>query len=146
LTGTSQVLQQRPHVGVSVLIRRQGDVLLLLRKGAHGAGTWAPPGGHLEYGETPEECARREVKEEVGVEVEDVSFRAVTNDVFAEPGKHYITLWMEASLAAGEPCVEASDEVAAVGWFSPDALPSPLFLPVLNLLAGRSYPPSGGRL
>ncbi len=48
-----------PKIGVGVLIIRDGKLLLGRRKGSHGAATWSAPGGHLEYGETPEACARR---------------------------------------------------------------------------------------
>ncbi len=43
---------KRPKVGLGVLIFKDGKVLLGKRKGAHGEGTWCPPGGHLEFGET----------------------------------------------------------------------------------------------
>ena len=46
------------------------------------------PGGHLEFGV-------REAEEETGVRIKNVSFRAITNDIFTESGKHYITLWMQ---------------------------------------------------
>ena len=84
-----------PGVGVAVIISRDDRVLLIKRKHVHGAGTWSVPGGHLEFGETPEACAIREAKEETGVDVTAVRFRAVTNDLFEAEGKHYITLWME---------------------------------------------------
>ena len=132
----------RPRVGVAMLILSGDRLLLVRRKGAHGAGTWSTPGGHLEFGESPEECARRETLEEVGVEVKDVRFRALTNDVFEVERKHYITLWMEGALASGEPRIAAPFEVAEVGWFPLQSLPEPLFLPLQNLLAGRCYPGS----
>jgi 8-oxo-dGTP diphosphatase len=125
-------------VGVAVLIFRAGKLLLIQRKGAHGAGSWATPGGHLEYGEDPSACARREAKEEVGVDLGEVAFHAVTNDLFVEEGKHYITLWMSGRISGGEPCVAAEDEVAEWGWFDPTDLPQPLFLPLRNLLSGHS--------
>lgn len=129
-----------PKVGVACIILREGRILLIRRKGAHGAGSWSTPGGHLEYGETPEECAARETLEEVGLEVSRVRFLAVTNDVFDEIGKHYITLWMTGDCPSGEPRIAAAYEVAEWGWYTLDALPAPLFLPLDNLLAGRSYP------
>lgn len=129
-----------PRVGVASLILRGGRVLLVQRKHSHGAGSWSTPGGHLEHGETPEACAIRETREEVGLEVTAVRFLAVTNDIFDTEGKHYITIWMEAVCERGEPRIAAEDEVAALGWFAWDALPAPLFIPFENLLHCRSYP------
>jgi len=134
------VSQQGPKVGVGVIVRRADEVLLVRRAGAHGSGTWSTPGGHLEPGETPEHCAARETREETGVEIDDIRFRAVTNDVFEDDGKHYVTLWMEGRYRAGEPVIGAAYEMSEVGWFRWNRLPTPLFLPFRNLLAGRCYP------
>ena len=49
--------QKIPKVGVGVIVRREGRILLGKRKGSHGENTWAPPGGHLEFMESVEECA-----------------------------------------------------------------------------------------
>ena len=133
-------MPEMPRVGVAVLIIKDEKVLLLKRKNAHGAGTWSTPGGHLEFGETPEECAIRETKEETNVEITDVRFRSVTNDVFEQNGKHYITLWMQGRYVAGEPVVNAPEEMETVSWFAWDALPEPLFLPFQHLLDGHCYP------
>ncbi len=103
-----------PRVGVASLILRGGRVLLVQRKHSHGAGSWSTPGGHLEHGETPEACAIRETREEVGLEVTAVRFLAVTNDIFDTEGKHYITIWMQAVCERGEPRIAAEDEVAAL--------------------------------
>ena len=81
-----------PGVGVACIVMRAGRVLLIRRQRSHGAGTWSTPGGHLDFGETPTECAIRETEEETGVRVSRVEFLAVTNDVFANAGKHYITV------------------------------------------------------
>ena len=50
----------RPKVGVGVIVVKEGKVLLQRRRGAHGEGTWGFPGGHLEFKESWEECAKRE--------------------------------------------------------------------------------------
>ena len=107
-----------PRVGVAAIIERDGQVLLIKRKNAHGAGSWAVPGGHLEHGETPEQCAIRETREEVGIDISGVRFAAITNDVFTEKSRHYITIWMIASRAKGEPYIAAAREANEVGWFS----------------------------
>jgi 8-oxo-dGTP diphosphatase len=116
-----------PAVGVGIIISKGDRVLLLRRRNVHGAGSWSTPGGHLDFGESSGACAIREARGETKVEVADVGFRAITNDIFEVEGKHYITLWMEASYVAGEPIINAPDEVAQVGWFAWDALPEPLF-------------------
>lgn len=74
-SGSGPVLSiqpQRPKVGVGVLIVKGSSVLLGKRKGSAGAGTWATPGGHLEFGESWAQCAVREVHEETGLTLTDV--------------------------------------------------------------------------
>jgi len=71
-----------PRVGIGVLIQNdKGEVLLGKRKGAHGAGEWSFPGGHLEFGEKIFECARREAKEETGLSVEDFELISVADEM-----------------------------------------------------------------
>lgn len=134
-------MNQNPKVGVAVIITKDDKVLLMKRKGPHGQGTWTTPGGHLDFGETPEQCGAREAKEEVGLDVVDLRFRAFTNDLFESEGQHYISIWMDGKSISGEPTIAAEEEVAEIGWFVWDALPSPLFLPLENLIKENSYPP-----
>lgn len=134
------VLPTVPRVGVGVIITKDQQVLLLRRKHVHGAGTWSTPGGHLDFGESLEECAIREVREETGLDIGAVRFRAITNDVFVAEGRHYITIWMEGRWSAGDPIVAAPYESSEIGWFAWDALPQPLFLPFQHLLDGQWYP------
>lgn len=124
----------RPKVGIGVLIRRDGKILMGKRKGAHGSGSWAPPGGNLDFGEEVESAARREVLEETGLKIQDIRFLTITNDIFKEENKHYITLWMMGEYISGEPKVLEPDKCEAWEWFSPNMFPSPLFIPLQNLL------------
>lgn len=129
----------QPRVGVGIIVRRNNEILLLRRKNVHGDGTWSTPGGHLDPGETPEECAVREVREETGVDVGDVRFLAITNDVFENEGRHYVTVWMEATYLSGTETVAAEHEMSEVAWYPAASLPHTLFLPLQNLIDGRSY-------
>ncbi|WP_125779046.1 nucleotide triphosphate diphosphatase NUDT15 [Pseudoalteromonas rubra] len=128
-------MQSVVRVGVAVVIKRQGKLLLGERIGAHGAHTWATPGGHLEVGESIEQCARREVLEETGLELTQVTPMGYTNDVFESEGKHYITLFMQGECEQGEPQLLEPNKCVQWRWFSPNALPAPLFLSLHNLLA-----------
>ena len=133
-------MEPRPQIGVGVIIIKDGQLLLLKRQSVHGAGTWSTPGGHLEFGESPEACAIREVREETVVEIGNVRFLAITNDCFTATAKHYITIWMQGDHRSGTPAVNAPYEMSAVDWFALDNLPQPLFLPLRNLVDGNSRP------
>lgn len=66
-------MNDKINVGVGVMIfDKDGMILLGKRKGSHGAGEYSFPGGHLEYGESFEECAKREVMEECGIEIKNL--------------------------------------------------------------------------
>ena len=65
--------EQTPKTGVGILIIKDNKVLSHKRAGSHGAGEYAFPGGHLEYMETVEQGAKREVMEETGVFYASVS-------------------------------------------------------------------------
>ena len=123
-----------PKVGVGVIVRRSGRILLGCRKGAHGAGTWQFPGGHLKYGESVEECARRELREETGLLLEELQLGPYTNDIFEEANRHYITLYAIGDLLEGDAELREPGKCEVWRWFEWSALPQPLFLPIRNLL------------
>jgi 8-oxo-dGTP diphosphatase len=100
-TPTMKTPKPNVRVGVGVFILQSSSspstnltFLLGKRKGSHGSGSYALPGGHLEFGETPEECAAREVMEETGLRAKNMRYLTTTNDVMEREGKHYVTLFM----------------------------------------------------
>jgi 8-oxo-dGTP diphosphatase len=117
------------RVGVACFVWKDGKFLVQQRYGAHGQGTWTIPGGHLEFGESWAECAIREVREETGMEITNVRFLAVTNDMFSEKGKHFISIWMESDWLKSEPRIIEPDKSKAQNWSDFASLPSPLFEP-----------------
>ena len=135
--------ESRPLVGVGVIIIRDGKILLAERKGSHGENTWASAGGHLEFGETLEECARRETFEEFGIHLQRMTFLCVSNIVAYD--RHYIDVEFLGDLSMQIPKIQEQDSFANLQWFSLSELPSPLFEPVRiaidSLLTGQSYYP-----
>ncbi len=124
----------RPLIGVAVIVVRHGKVLLGKRKNAHGAGTWQFPGGHLEYGESVQSCARRELLEETGLTLIDSRLGPFTNDIFEGEKKHYVTLFVIAERTAGIAEVKEPGKCERWDWFEWSQMPGPLFLPIVNLI------------
>ena len=125
---------KRPRVGLGVFIKKEGKILVGERKGSHGAGTWALPGGHLEGGESFEECCKREVFEETGLIIRDPRPLVFTNDVFIDEGLHYVTLFFTADYESGELVVREPRQCEEWRWVSLDHIPQPIFLPLSNAL------------
>ena len=132
-------MKRRPLVGVGVLIRSNERYLLMKRHNSHGEGTWSPPGGHLEFGETLEQCAIRETREETSLLIEDVVFIGISNDFFIAEDKHYITIWLEAKKIKGDAIINSPDELTEIGWFKLNELPAPLFLPLEKFINKNYY-------
>ena len=135
--GAGPALRQ-VQVGVGVLVWHGGCVLLGRRLGAHGAGTWAAPGGKLEFGETVLQCAARELLEETGLVAAQLTPGPTTNDVFGPDGPHFVTLFVLARGITGTPANREPHKCAGWAWFpwgDRAAWPAPLFLPAQSLLA-----------
>jgi 8-oxo-dGTP diphosphatase len=133
----------RPLVGVGIVFVRQGKVFLAQRQGSHGEATWASAGGHLEMGESLEECARREALEELGVTVNSLIFLCVSNIIAYE--KHYLDIEFLGDIGDQEPHLAEPAVFSEQGWFLLDDLPQPLFEPVRyaidSIKTGQHYYP-----
>jgi len=115
------------RVGLAVFIFKDGKFLMLKRRGAHGSGTWAPPGGHVEFGESFEDTARREAKEETGLSIKNIRYGTLTNDPLLEEDKHYVTIWMLSDADRGVEHIMEPDKCEEMKWCDLSTLPSPLF-------------------
>ena len=127
------------NVGVGILINKNGKILLIKRKGSHGEGTWAPPGGHIDFEESVINCAKREVKEEVGIEIKNLKVLGFTQDLFKKDKKHYITIWVKSDWKSGKTKTNYR-EFSEIGWFSQSKLPKPLSVFLENFIKGRILP------
>ncbi|HOB90168.1 MAG TPA: NUDIX domain-containing protein [Candidatus Colwellbacteria bacterium] len=120
--------EYKPRVGIGVMIFKEGKVLLGKRKGSHGEGEYAFPGGHLEYLESFSDCGRRETREECGIEIKNIRFQYLANVTKYAP-KHYAHIGLSADWDSGEPQVLEPDKSESWDWYDLDNLPKPLFEP-----------------
>lgn len=116
------------HFTVAVFIVHDGKVVLMEHP---RIGLWLPPGGHVEPGETPDQTALREVREETGLSVELVGERGPGGSVTPltrplgiqlepiGPGHEHIDLIYLAKVK-GEPLLVAEQSTRGLGWYSPD--------------------------
>ncbi|KAL5078599.1 hypothetical protein RYX36_007020 [Vicia faba] len=136
-----------PRVAVVIFILKNRSILLGRRRSTVGDATFALPGGHLEFGESFEECAAREVKEEAGLELgrNKIEYLTVTNNVFLEQPKkcHYVTVFMRVVLDVEEEHVVKNmepDKCYGWDWYEWENLPNPLFWPLEKMLKGGFDP------
>lgn len=130
----------RPKVGIGVIVINDNKVLLGKRLRVHGKGSWAFPGGHLELNEEINECAIREVKEETGIKIKNLKIGPLTNDIFKHERKHYITIFVICEYSSGDVKIMEPLKCKKWEWFSWEKLPKPLFLSVQNLKKQKFNP------
>jgi 8-oxo-dGTP diphosphatase len=118
---------QKPRIGVGVIILRDKKVLLGLRKGHRSPGYYGLPGGYLEKNENFEDCAKREVLEETGLE--GMSLRPIYLISGSSDNIHYADIIFYASYKDGEPTVRETDRAEKWEWFNIFDLPFPLYKP-----------------
>lgn len=127
-------------VGFGVMIIKEGKILLGKRHEdpekasslLKGAGTWTMPGGKLHFGESFEEGAKREVKEETGLNLKNSKVICVNNDQVE--GVQFITIGLMSDDFEGEVKVMEPDEITEWNWFELDNLPAPMYFPSAKIL------------
>ena len=135
--------KKKVGVGFGVMLVKDGKILLGKRHSdpekadseLHGEGTWTMPGGKLEYGESFEEGAKREVSEETGIQLDEVKVICINND--KNEYAHFVTIGLFADKFSGEAKVMEPDEIVGWKWFALDNLPTPLYFPSAKVI--RNY-------
>lgn len=135
-------MENRPQIGIGLLIFKDGKVLLGKRKNSHGGGEFAGTGGHVEYMESLVETAKRETREEAGIEIKNVRLLCVMNLKQYAP-KHYVDIGLIADWKSGEPKVMEPDNRESWDWYNINKLPKPLFASVPQYIeaykTGRNF-------
>ena len=105
----------------ALLVDERGRVLLARRAAEPAAGLWDLLGGFVDEGEEGVDALRRELREELGVEIELDEFVGAFPDTYGEDGVWTFNLYWTARIVSGE--AEPNEELLEISWFAPDALP-----------------------
>jgi 8-oxo-dGTP diphosphatase len=139
-------LAAQPRIGVAALLRADDRLLMGLRRGPNGGGSWSVPSGKLERGETPIACAVRELREETGISGVPLRMLGTGAHVATYDGGHatwpdFVTLWAVGSVAT---CVDARvlepEKCVTWRWVTREEIPAPLFRCFASLLAAGVDP------
>ncbi|MDT8441829.1 MAG: NUDIX hydrolase [Desulfuromonadales bacterium] len=128
--GREIVRYRNPFPTVDVIVRYQGKIVLIER-GKEPFG-WALPGGFVEYGESLEQAARREIAEETGLDLTDLRQFHTYSDPARDPRQHNISVVFT---AAGHGTLLAGDDAAGARLFPLDDLPAMLCFDHSQILA-----------
>ncbi|MEV5962331.1 NUDIX domain-containing protein [Kribbella sp. NPDC051952] len=132
-----------------VVLRRGDEVLMMLRANTgYMDGFWAVPAGHVEKGESVLEAAVREVREEVGVEIDPADLVPVTamhrTGGNGDPIDERVDFFFTTTRWTGDPKLMEPEKAAGLDWFSLDKLPDPVVpheARVLTALHDAGLPP-----
>ncbi|MGZ6012038.1 MAG: NUDIX domain-containing protein, partial [Caulobacteraceae bacterium] len=115
-----------PRVGCGAAIVKDGRILLMRRLKAPEAGCWGIAGGKVDLYETASEAARREIAEELGVQIAADRLLCLVDQIDREAGEHWLSPVFLAERFSGEPCILEPHKHEGLGWFDLSAPPEPL--------------------
>jgi 8-oxo-dGTP diphosphatase len=117
-----------PRMGVGAcILNERAELLLVLRAREPEKGTWSIPGGKVDPYERLEDTVRREMKEEVGLDIEVTGLLCMAETIRPEREEHWISAIYRASVAAGVARnMEEGGAIVEIGWFPMDKLPQNL--------------------
>lgn len=133
--------KQYPKVGVGVIVIKNGKVLIGKRQEENQKGTWSFPGGAIDFFESLEDCARREVQEETGIKIGNIRPIYAVDDFRKEDKKHWVCVYLRADYVSGEP-QPVDGEFELWQWVSWNEIPLPRFT-ALETLLKIGYKPEG---
>ena len=123
-----------PGVGCGAAILRDGRLLLVKRRRAPEAGHWSLPGGKVEFGESVAAAVKREIREEVGLDIALLRDLGLV-EMIGIDGQHWVSPIYLAQAAEGEARNNEPETLEAIVWAALDSPPSPLALSARKALA-----------
>jgi len=117
-------------VAVGVFIINKKNQIFLTKRGQQATnerGTWEIPGGKVNFGETLQFAAKREIKEEFGIDVNLIEQFPAQNHLIPEESQHWVpTTFLAKVKGTKRPKIIEPNKCEAIGWFAFNKLPKPL--------------------
>ena len=112
----------------ALIVNEKNETLLLKRtvKTRNRSGFWSKPGGGVEFGEKIEDAVKREIKEELNVDIEIIKFLCFTESILQEEKQHWISFNYLAKIISGEVKNMEPEKHEEIKWFLLDNLPEKL--------------------
>lgn len=119
------------YIGIgcgALIINDKNETLLVKRasKSKNEAGFWSKPGGTVEFSEGVGDAVRREIKEELGIDIELVKFLGFTNHIIKLENQHWIAFNYLAKIIKGKPRNLEPEKIEEIKWFNLGSLPENL--------------------
>jgi ADP-ribose pyrophosphatase YjhB (NUDIX family) len=115
-----------PRVGCGAAIIVDGRILLLERRTPPEIGCWGLPGGKIDLFETAASATQREIREELGIEIEARELLCVVDQIDREESTHWIAPVYLVQSITGTPAILEPEKHGGFAWFDVDAPPHPL--------------------
>lgn len=111
------------YIGVGVgaaIFNNRGELLITLRgkKAKNERGTWEIPGGSVEFNETFEKALKREIKEELGVEIKVLELLGIFDHIIHAERQHWVSPTYICKIVKGKPKILEPEKCEKIGWFS----------------------------
>ena len=130
-----------PRVAVGAVVFKDGRILLVRRGKAPAEGMWSIPGGSVNLGESLQQAAEREIKEETGITIKArdpiLAFDVVRRDDNGRIQFHYVIIDLEADWISGEP--QAGDDAVEARWVQSEELEHMTVSPATRKLLKQKY-------
>lgn len=123
-----KLVKGKDYIGVgcgAVIINDKNQVLLMLRteKARNNPFYWSIPGGGVDFFESFEDCLKRELKEELDVEIEVVKLLCVCNHIIESESQHWVAPQFLCKIINGEIKNMEPDKCSEIKWFDLDNMP-----------------------
>ncbi|MBP9718875.1 MAG: NUDIX domain-containing protein [Candidatus Levybacteria bacterium] len=111
------------YIGVGVgaaIFNKEGKLFITLRgeKAQNERGKWEIPGGGVEFGETFEDAIKREIKEELDIDIEVIELLGVCSHIIPDEKQHWVAPTYICKIKKGSPKIMEPHKCADIGWFT----------------------------